>query len=293
MKALNYFKLGISLFLALAIAACGDNSESKQDKGNAVETETITTESGLQYRVLTEGTGTMPKPEDLVVVHYTGRLLDGSVFDSSVERGSPSSFGVTQVIAGWTEALQLMREGAKWELTIPPELAYGERDTPTIPANSTLIFEVELIEVQTEEMMMNRWFTAQDKYLADNALKDGITVTESGVQYKVITKGPDGGESPSIDATVKVHYAGRLINGYEFDSSIKRGEPIDFGVTQVIPGWTEVLQLMKVGDKWEVTIPSSLAYGDGGSGPIPPKSTLVFDVELLAVSEPEKNTEDE
>jgi len=106
------------------------------------------TASGLQYKVLSSGTGKMPTAESSVTVHYTGKLIDGTVFDSSVERGEPATFGVSQVISGWTEAMQLMHEGDKWELYIPYELGYGERGAGAqIPPFSTLIFEVELIKV--------------------------------------------------------------------------------------------------------------------------------------------------
>jgi len=106
------------------------------------------TASGLQYKVLTSGSGKTPTTANSVTVHYTGKLIDGTVFDSSVQRGQPASFGVTQVIAGWTEALQLMKEGDKWLLYIPYDLAYGERGSGAqIPPYSTLIFEVELIKV--------------------------------------------------------------------------------------------------------------------------------------------------
>lgn len=105
------------------------------------------TESGLQYKVLQAGNGAMPTASDYVKVHYTGRLLDGTVFDSSVERGEPTEFGVTQVIQGWIEGLQLMKEGAKYEFWIPQELAYGLQSPPSIPPGSVLNFEVELIEI--------------------------------------------------------------------------------------------------------------------------------------------------
>jgi len=108
----------------------------------------ITTASGLQYKVITAGTGKTPASTDNVSVHYTGKLIDGTEFDSSVKRGQPANFGVTQVIRGWTEALQLMKEGDKWMLYIPYDLAYGERGSGAqIPPYSTLIFEVELIKV--------------------------------------------------------------------------------------------------------------------------------------------------
>lgn len=109
-----------------------------------------TTASGLKYKVVKEGTGAMPKAEDTVEVHYTGKLLDGTVFDSSVERGETISFPLNGVIKGWTEGLQLMKEGAKYEFIIPPYLAYGERGTPGGPIgpNATLYFEVELFKVK-------------------------------------------------------------------------------------------------------------------------------------------------
>ncbi|WP_333818895.1 FKBP-type peptidyl-prolyl cis-trans isomerase [Ohtaekwangia sp.] len=107
-----------------------------------------TTASGLQYKVVKSGTGKVPKATDNVTVHYTGKLTDGTVFDSSVERGQPVTFGVSEVIPGWTEALQLMHEGDKWMLYIPQELGYGERGAGAqIPPYATLVFEVELIKV--------------------------------------------------------------------------------------------------------------------------------------------------
>ena len=115
---------------------------------NAKKEGVVTTESGLQYEVLAKGSGASPKPDDSVTVHYTGTLIDGTVFDSSVERGEPATFGVTQVIAGWTEALQLMSVGDKLRLVIPSDLAYGLRGAgPSIGPNSTLIFEVELLNI--------------------------------------------------------------------------------------------------------------------------------------------------
>ncbi len=119
---------------------------------NGKRTEVKTTPSGLQYEILEEGTGLQPKSTDRVMVHYTGKLIDGTVFDSSVERGAPATFGVTQVIPGWVEALQMMKTGAKWRLFIPSQLAYGPQGAGNvIGPNSTLIFDVELINILGSE----------------------------------------------------------------------------------------------------------------------------------------------
>lgn len=124
--------------------------------------------------------------------------------------------------------------------------------------------------------------TAGEAYLAENAKKDGVTTTASGLQYKQLVAG--NGTKPTTSDRVKVHYHGTLIDGTVFDSSYQRGEPIVFPVTGVIAGWVEGLQLMNVGSKFELTIPSNLAYGVNGSGPvIGPDATLIFEVELLAI----------
>ncbi|WMJ75470.1 FKBP-type peptidyl-prolyl cis-trans isomerase [Cytophagaceae bacterium ABcell3] len=111
----------------------------------------VTLESGLQYEIIEEGTGEKPTADDEVTTHYHGTLIDGTVFDSSVERGEPAKFPVSGVIAGWTEALQLMPKGSKWKLYVPADLGYGERGSRAIKPNSTLIFEVELIDIHKKE----------------------------------------------------------------------------------------------------------------------------------------------
>lgn len=124
---------------------------------------------------------------------------------------------------------------------------------------------------------------AGEAFLAENKTKEGVTTTESGLQYKIIQKG-EGEEKPTTEDQVKVHYTGRLLDGTVFDSSVQRGEPATFGVTQVIKGWTEVLQLMTPGSKYMVWIPSELGYGSQGAGQmIKPNSVLEFEVELLEI----------
>ena len=121
-----------------------------------------------------------------------------------------------------------------------------------------------------------------EAFLTENAKREGIKVTESGLQYEVLESGK--GDSPKASDNVEVHYTGKLIDSTVFDSSVERGVPASFGVTQVIPGWVEALQLMHEGDKWRLYIPSDLAYGpNGAGGVIGPNMTLIFDVELLRV----------
>lgn len=134
---------------AAKMAEVNEKAGKEYLEENGKRAEVHTTPSGLQYEVLHEGNGQSPAPEDQVEVHYTGTLLDGTKFDSSVDRGVPATFGVTQVIPGWVEALQLMKEGDKWRLFIPSQLAYGPTGTPGGPIgpNQTLLFDVELIKV--------------------------------------------------------------------------------------------------------------------------------------------------
>ena len=145
----------------------------------------------------------------------------------------------------------------------------------------------EYIEKRQAEQQAEAAAAGQDnlvegqKFLAENATKEGVQTTASGLQYKVETMGT--GPKPAATDTVKVHYRGTLLDGTEFDSSYARNEPISFALNRVIAGWTEGVQLMPVGSKFTFYIAPDLAYGEGGGGPIPPNSTVVFDVELLDI----------
>lgn len=136
---------------AAAMADINEKTGKEFLAENGKRPEVKTTASGLQYEVLAEGEGECPKASDNVKVHYTGKLIDGTVFDSSVERGAPATFGVTQVIAGWVEALQLMKVGAKYRLFIPSQLAYGPNGAGPIGPNQTLIFDVELLAINPQD----------------------------------------------------------------------------------------------------------------------------------------------
>lgn len=145
----------------------------------------------------------------------------------------------------------------------------------------TFVFQIFFMGVQDKlKAMFQVRAEEQEKFLQDNATKEGVVTLPSGLQYIILQEG--NGEKPGPTTMVTVHYEGSLTEGKIFDSSYKRGRPATFGVHQVIRGWTEALQLMPVGSKWRLFIPSSLGYGERGTGgSIPPYSTLIFDVELL------------
>jgi FKBP-type peptidyl-prolyl cis-trans isomerase len=229
------------------------------------------TASGLASKVLTPGTGKeKPALADTVKVHYTGWTTDGRMFDSSVKRGQPASFPVGGVIKGWTEALQLMVTGEKRRLWIPAGLAYGETPAGGRPAGM-LVFDVELIEIKTAPK------PPEDVAAAPKNAKK----TKSGIAYRVLKKGT-GKEHPKKESMVEVHYSGWTTDGKMFDSSVSRGMPAKFPLSGVIPGWTEGVQLMVVGEKTRFWIPGNLAY-DNSPNPGAPKGTLVFDIELLGI----------
>lgn len=229
-----------------------------------------TTASGLAYKVLAPGTGQRrPAAEDTVKVHYTGWTTDGEMFDSSVQRGQPAEFPLNRVIPGWTEGVQLMVVGEKTRLWIPEALAYkGRAGAPA----GMLVFEVELLDVKEAPRPIP---APKDVAVPPKSSKK----TASGLAYQVLKKGT-GKQHPGPTSTVEVHYTGWTTDGKMFDSSVLRGRTATFGLNQVIPGWTEGLQLMVAGEKARLWIPEALAYkGQPGR----PQGMLVFDVELIAI----------
>lgn len=228
------------------------------------------TDSGLASKVIKKGTGTVhPDAWDSVTVHYTGWTTDGSMFDSSVSRGEPATFPLNRVIPGWTEGVQLMVVGETRRFWIPENIAYGGRQGAP---QGMLVFDVELIEI-TESA--DPPATPADVAAPPKDAK----VTDSGLASKVLSPGT-GTVHPDSWDQVTVHYTGWTTDGKMFDSSVTRGQPATFALNQVIPGWTEGVQLMVVGEKRRFWIPESLAYkGQQGA----PAGMLVFDVELMEI----------
>ena len=208
------------------------------NKTNKVNKE-YTTDSGLKYVITRAGEGKKAEAGKSVKVHYTGKLTDGTEFDSSVKRKKPFVFklGTGQVIKGWDEGIALLNAGSKATFTIPPELGYGKNAQGSIPANATLIFDVELLEV----IAPPEPFNVQGL--------DTISM-ESGLKY-IKVKTLEKGTEAEAYRSVSVHYTGYLLDDSIFDSSVERGEPITFklAVGQVIQDWDEGISYLKVDEK--------------------------------------------
>jgi peptidylprolyl isomerase len=227
------------------------------------------TASGLASKVLQAGSGTArPSADDFVTVHYTGWTTDGKMFDSSYVRNGASTFPVNRVIKGWGEGVQLMVVGEKRRMWIPQELAYaGQSGRP----QGMLVFDVELVDIVPSPEKNPPPDVAAPPADAQK--------TASGLAYKVLRPGKEGGARPIKQSRVTVHYSGWTTDGKLFDSSVMRGQTASFGLTDVIEGWTEGLQLMVPGEKTRFWIPERLAYKGQANGP---KGMLVFDVELIS-----------
>ena len=303
MKKTNvYLSLLLSFLLILIIAACGpastqtavpeaeeheseetgaeEEAEHENESSTSNSQGSQTTASGLQYIEVEAGTGATPNPGDIVAVHYTGTLEDGTEFDSSIG-GEPIEFplGVGYVIPGWDEGIGLMREGGKAQLIIPPELAYGPQDRPGIPANSTLHFDVELVSVTVPP-------TPTPPPPPTSFDESDFTTTDSGIKYAVISEGD--GETPEEGEIVSVHFVGWAEDGSMIGDS-RQGPPLDFAVgsEEILAGWDEAVMLMKVGEVTQFIIPSELAFGSEGiDGLVPPDTPVTFELQLLGISPP-------
>jgi len=260
----------VILFLVFSVSIAQGQKKHKIKKGKE-----YTSGSGLKY-IFFDINKRAEKADsgDVVFVHYIGKLNDTTVFDESYSRNEPLNFklGTGRVIKGWDEGIQLMHVGDSALLTIPPDLAYGDRDMGQIPPNSTLIFTVKLVKVVKPIKPYNV------------AGLDTISL-DSGLKYILVKKGKGKLKAKDGDR-ITVNYSGYLANGKKFDASYDRGKPINLvlGRHQVIEGWEIGIQGMKVGEKRRLLIPYQLGYGAAGKPPVIPKeSQLVFDVEMMGI----------
>ena len=234
------------------------------------------TPSGLAHEILKEGDGgECPGELDIVTVHFSGWLEDGTFLDSTTMKDQPAQFKLDQItIKGWAEGLQLMTQGEQRRFWIPESLGFGP-DAPAHAPKGGLIFDFELIEFKKARGPIS---APEDV----SAPPEQAEVTSSGLASLCLREG-DGSTHPKASDQVLVHYTGWTTDGKMFDSSVVRDEPISFPLQGVIAGWTEGVQLMVEGEQRRFWIPGKLAYGETPSRPGAPAGMLVFDVELLKI----------
>lgn len=264
-------------FLCPAVLA---QEEAKKDELTIpADTEIKTTASGLKYSCLKEGDSEKPKPRfaDTVKVHYTGWLEDGTIFDSSVQRGTPSQFRVNQVITGWTEGLQMMTIGSKYKFTIPGDLAYGERGSPPkIGPNATLIFEVELLDITK----------GPDVPDFNKANKENQKKLENGLVYEVLKEGK--GKAPGPDAPMMMKFAFWNMDGRLVDCCELKGGAMRYILGRArISIFDEALKIMKEGARYRFEVPPEMAFGERGYPPyIAANAKSVWEFEIVELIEP-------
>ena len=255
--------------IALSAGLSAQSPFSPPTDLSAPPADAVKSSTGLASRVLTPGTGTAkPAATDIVTVHYTGWVAaDGRMFDSSVARGTPSTFPLSRVMAGWRECVQLMTTGEKRRCWVPQDLAYrGQAGRPT----GLVVFDIELIDSRRSPAIA----PPDVKAPPDDAIK-----TTTGLAYKVLRPGT-GTRKPAAWSRVAVHYTGWTTDGKMFDSSVARGTPATFDLDGVIAGWTEGVALMVEGERTQFWIPESLAYkGEAGQ----PRGMLVFEIDLIRI----------
>lgn len=289
-------RIVLAIAAALTLAACTPSAVDLNDPWKALHpwshsrADIQKLPDGVEYVVLQkgDGQGPFPGPRDLVKVNYEGRLADtGQTFDSSYERGEPIEFRLNGVIPGWTEGLQKMQPGDTFMFWIPSDQAYGERGQGMdIPPNADLMFKVDLISAIPDPWQkVSPWPTDSSE----------IVRRPSGLEYFAVQSGPADSASPTDADEVAVNFEGRLEGlqreeGESEDSFRARtvvastydeGQPKFFPVKDLVPGWSEVLKLMRKGDRWMVRMPASLLYQSEGDGRIPPDATVIYELELL------------
>ena len=278
----------------------GIDDKILQDYFASHNIKALKTASGLYYSVTTDGGNAPVRAGQKAKVLYTGKFMNGNKFDSNVDSNFHHTepfeleVGRGRVIKGWDEGLQLLSKGTKATFYIPSTLAYGAQEQRGIPGNSILIFDIEILDVQDPQLAPAHkdpavQAKADDEILQNYFAKNNIkpTKTASGLYYVMNTKGL--GPTAKPNKKITMNYTGKFLDGKPFDSNtdpqFHHVSPFSFilGVGQVIRGWDEGVQLLNLGSKATFYIPSSLAYGESGNGPIGPNAVLVFDVELVGI----------
>lgn len=264
-------KLIIGLFSFLLILGCkkDDTPNSDMQIADYVVAEGLnvtTSASGLRYEFQEEGMGEFPISNSILEISFTGKLIDGTVF---AEGSTPINVYITNQIAGLQEGFRLMQVGSKATFIIPPEIGFGAVARGSIPANSVIIYEIELLEID------NRIQTTIDQYISDNNLT--ASETPEGLFY--VLNEPGGAAKPNIESSIEINYVGKFIDGEIFDQS--GDNPANFPLSNLIRGWQIGIPLMGRGGDGVFIIPPQLGYGEDGRATIPGNSVLIFDIELL------------
>ena len=281
----------------------GATSDSATPVTNSAESATpppvkpiseSTLPSGLKVAILQEGTGAVAAKGLAVDVQYTGWVEGGRIFDSTSQKKALFQFvlGSGDALKGLEEGIAGMKVGERRRLTVPPALGYGTAGQPTmrVPADATLIYDVALVGV-TVPGDIPATSAAQEPETAPPVKPISESTLPSGLKIEILQEG--AGEVARKGQSAAVHYTGWVLRGRKFDSSRDRGNPFTFtiGARQVIVGWDEGAEGMKVGERRRLTIPPAIAYGSQGRAKIPPDSTLVFDIELVGLNGGPKEAE--
>ena len=292
----------IVLALGLILNSCGGDDEISQEAQLEVDIQKInnyittqglqnvqSTESGLHYIVTKEGTGNFHSDNNnVVVVNYEGRLLNGDKFDSSIDRGTPFTFtlGVGQVIGGWDEGIALFSEESEFTLIIPSSLAYGTRGTGSIGANEVLVFDIKIF---SDNELLARDVESIEAYIESISLT-GVQTTDSELRY-VITE-PGSGDLIKFGDEVSVSYIGYFLGGGIFARTLPE-QTFDFtvGLDDVIDGWDESMSFLKPGAEGTFLLPSKIAYGrvgalnEFGEQIIFPNEPIIYEISVVSVNE--------
>ncbi len=266
----------LPLLLMTTLFSCNRQSQEEIDEEliqNYISSNNLNTSqtaSGVYYTIEERGEGTIyPQTYSTMLLNYEGKLVDGTIFDSSYDRGVPNRFLLPQLIRGFGEGALEFARGDKGKIIIPSSLAYGSQQVGSVPSNSVLVFEVDILAVEDEE-------------IADYAQTQGLnlTTTETGLRYFIEEEGL--GEKPSLNNAVKATYQLSLLDGTIIEEQLKPVEELAaLPLEQTILGWQEGMQLIGRGGKMKLVVPAILGYGSASAGEVPAGSVLVFDVELL------------
>lgn len=303
-------RIVLAAMAALALSAC--NPSVKADPADPWKTllpwnhnwaEVQKLPNGVEYIVLKkgDGKGESPLPVDQVEVNYDGRLAEnGLKFDSSYDRNEPATFQLNGVIPGWTEGLQKMRPGDVFMFWIPWKQAYGEEGRGVeIPPKADLMFKVELLKVMPATTSNEANWAKVTPWPTGSA---DVVRRPSGLEYLAVKNGDANGANPTDADQVVVHFQGRLETVEKEDDdtpddlrrrsivvdTFEATEPASFPVKDLTPGWSEMVKLMRKGDRWMVRMPPALMYGHEGDGRIPADATVIYEVQLEDIAAPTK-----